>query len=292
MELLTQNPRLRPDEALDRVLALRPEDLDAAEERLARRVPETELEREAARDAQLSKLLAEWDGAVPGVAPSVESILAHIEMRAQLAPVGVEVPEAPVPGLRPHGWLASSAVAAALVVLGLALGMRAQETAPVAAIEPEGGRWKGGRAQDNRLELLVSVERPGADRTAVVAGRQGEVYAPTDGLVLRAELRGEGGFFYLFERSAGGLRRLWPEDGESLRLAPGLHDLRDDSGDTLVYRPDVGVVGPATYLALVTREAVEGPDVAEAVLGAAPTGAWPATVLLADTFELRWAASE
>lgn len=288
MELLTAHPERRPDDALDRLLALRPEDVDGWEDRLASRLPAADADRESRRDAALTTLLDRWDHGVRPRVRSAEDILAFVSAHAS-EPQAEESPQLPDRRSAPS-WALTAGVAAALVALGAGLSWLRPEP-DVVAPATEAARWKGGPLPaDNRLDLLFSVEREADRRVVVEVGKTGAVYAPRDGLAIRADLRGDGGFFYLYERTAGGVQQLWPEEGESLRLAPGLHELRDTEGVPLVYRPEPGATGEATYLALVARQPLDGETVAETLLGAGldtPTG-WPAVVIAADAFEVRW----
>ena len=298
-------PEIRREEALARFLALRAPDLDGWEEDEARRLPEARVSLEVERDDVIEGILDAWAGGTPAprAVPSVEAILRAVEARDQ-DPIGEEdVPDAvtmasPPP---PVGWLPTLALAAALAIACFGLWkvrpvMTDLEPA-LPGTEDAGQRLKGSATQAadaTRVELQWSVERAVGDRVVVVPGQRGDVYRVNDGLAIRADVRGEGGFFYLVELRPGEEPRpLWPEQGQALKLAAGAHALVGSSGDPLIYRPEPGQIGAARYLALLTSEELEPAPAVAALLvaGLDKPALWPRPVRSADAFEITWEAA-
>jgi hypothetical protein len=299
------SPESRREEALARFLALRAPDLDGWEEEEARRLPDARLQAELERDDVLEEVLERWAEGRPSprAVPSVEAILRAVEARDHDPLDEDEIPQAvPVaPPPPPVGLAPTLALAAALAVAFVGLwklrpDLGAEGGSLPAALEAS-QRTKSGPGTDDaatRVELQWSVERQEGDRVVVLPGQAGERYPVTAGLALRAEVRGEGGYFYLVEAPGSGHPHgVWPLSGQALKLAAGAHTIVDEEGDPLVYRPDAGTLGAVRYLALLTTEEVEPAAVAEAVLatGLDKPSLWPRALRAADAFELTWEAA-
>ncbi len=176
-------------------------------------------------------------------------------------------------------WNLALAAAAALVVVGIATWQtRSLQT------QPNDG-WKNVTPDPlTRVELQFAVERALVDGTHVEPGREGVTLGATDHLALRADVRGAGGWLYLFEVGDARPTLLW-----STEAGPGVHAVQRPDGEPLVWQPDV-LRGPTTYLAIVSRtDAVDPTELAVDVLAHRQRrDLWPQPVLAADTFGVTW----
>ena len=180
-------------------------------------------------------------------------------------------------------WNVALAMAAALVIVGFATWqVRNLQTEPIGVngfkeITPD---------RLTRVELQFAVERALPTGTSVEPGREGVQLGATDHLALRADVRGDGGWLYLFEVGANGPELLW-----STEAGPGVHAVQRADGEPLVWQPD-DLDGPKTYLAVVSRSRSDDPLVLAAGVLASPDrqDQWPQPVLAADTFGVTWEA--
>ncbi len=261
-----------PHDALDRLLALRPDDLDGWEQDLAAELPEHERAAIEAEDVAFDALLAGW------AAHDVEA----------------EAPEVPPalfaePALRPRrrrapmrsspAWMAPAALAASLAVVGFGM----WQLRP----EPAAGLKAVSSIEATRVDLQFGVERAGLDGMTVVPGRSGATYGGDDAIAMRIDVQGEGGWLYLIEVGAGEPQLLYPL-GEGKRVDAGTHGLRSAEGEALVYRPDAP--GTYRYVALITDESVDPMFTLQGVLeaGAPRPDLWPRHVLSVDDLTLTW----
>lgn len=260
-----------PHEALDRLLALRPDDLDGWEEPLADELTEAERASIEADDRALDDLLAGW--------------AAHdVEEEAAPLPLGLFAEPEPRRRRRARGrttpaWVAPAALAASLAVVGFAM----WQLRP----EPEPGLKAVSPLESTRVDLQFGVERAGRAGVHVVPGRNGGTYGGDDALALRLQVQGEGGWLYLLEVGEAGNQLLFPV-GEGRRVDAGVHGLTSATGEALVYRPDAP--GAYRYVALITDEPVDPLFTLQGVLeaGAPRPDLWPRHVLSVDDLRLTW----
>lgn len=283
----------RCTEALDRLLALRPEDLDGWEEEAAAAIPADRRAAEEALDAAFAGLLQDWKAA--GDDLPEPSLTAADFVGLPRASDRIEGPGAP-PSRHLRGglssvptWLIPAALAASLALVAFATwqvrDFSATPTLPgdglegIKAVTPEIA---------TRVELSFSVERQLPTGVVVEPGRREAVYGPADRLALQVEVEGEGGWLYLFE-SGEALEPVWQQ-----RVTEGVHVLASEAGEPLVWQPD-RLAGRTTYLALVSVERLEA-GTAATIAGdvlAVPDrpDLWPRPVLSADAFAVDWEES-
>lgn len=263
-----------PNAALDRLLALRPEDLDGWEADAAQHA-EGRAEEEAL-DALFADVLSGWASADLG-APDLRGT--HILRRQE--------PAAPRPRRhrdrlrRAPSWLAPAALAASLAIVGFAT-WNLQPEAP--------GLKSGVTAQEaTRVHLQFAVERTVDGDVRVAPGRDGAQLDGFDAVALRLGIEGSGGYVSVFELdSAGRSRLLYPMDGRPLAVAAGTRRIQGASGDDLVYRPDRA--GTYQFIAIVTEGPIDATMNLQGVLEAGETrpDLWPPRVLSVDGFTATW----
>ncbi len=281
-----------PEAALDRLLALRDDDLDDWEADLAAELdPELRAAAEAV-DAEFDALLSAWASAereAPGPDLTARDILdldRRIPLPTEAAPADSDVVR--IRRARP-GDSGLRRLTAALVA---ALMLVAVGSWIVALQTPAGGPDAGIKSlvtaeSATRLDLQFSVETG----DTVTAGSDGQTLGASDSLVMRMDVRGDGGWLALFEVDPSGEPHLlYPMGGDALRLDVGSHPLVGSGGEPLVYRPDEGVTGTLRYVALLTREPIDPMRVAPGVLSAGTDRAdlWPRPVLAASEFTVDW----
>ena len=283
------------DTALDRLLALREDDLDGWEAELARGVPEELRSAAEAVDAQFEALLAEWIEAEEEVSgPELEArdileLDRRVPRPTEAAPFGdsdiVRLRRSRPDQAGVRRMTAALVAALMLVAVG----------GWILALQAPSELVPGTRTKDlvdsgsaTRVDLQFSVEHgPGV----VQPGRAGASYGPAAHIAMQLDVRGDGGYLSLLEVDAAGEpRMLYPMGGESLWLDPGSHPVVGAAGEPLVYRPDPGVTGTLRYLALLTREPIDPMRVAPGLLGAGLDRAdlWPRPVLAASEFSVDW----
>lgn len=267
--------RRRALDGLDRLLALRSEDLDGWEHDAADALDDLERGEVELQDRALRDLLTVWDS-IDEPAPSLTA--ADLVGLPQ-DPVVLPVARSPVRNRRRRGasapgWRLLVALAACLAVLAFGA-YQLQQNAP-----PKDVRFKATSpaASTAELDLQFSVESAGG----VSAGTAGATYGSGDHLALRVDVTGEGGWLYLFEATDG--REPIPIDARFV-AAPGPIDI----GGGKVWQPDT-LAGATTYLAVMTSEEVEASNVLVAgILSAAERpDRWPRPVLAADWFAVHW----
>ncbi len=289
MELRTE----RSLEGLDRLLALRAEDLDGWEEAAASELPDDERASLEQEDAALAKLLQAWCEADEHVAEPALSAADFVGLPQEEA--STEPPTALRPTRRLHAvrsappaWLMTTALAACLVVAVFASwGLK--------DLEPASTELEGLKAvtpvASTRVELQFAVERKLPTGVVTEAGRKGATYGASDHLVLRSQVTGAGGFLYLFEVPEQGAPRLiWPSGDAATPVGSGVHELRGDAGEHLVWQPD-SFDGATLYAAIVTSEPSEhSSELLGSVLdqGVERSDLWPRSVLASDSFTIRW----
>ncbi len=254
-----------PTLALDRLLALRPEDLDGWE----RDVAETADDREAevALDALFADALSGWASADLGE-PRVtaERVLA------------AEGPPAPRRSTRP--WLAPAAIAASVALVGLATWQ----------MRPADRGLKGlvTATEATRIHLDFAIEHTVDGRVRVEPGREDVSLDSADAIAMRLGIEGAGGWVTLHEVGAEGSTLIYPLDGRPRRIGAGTERLQGPDGEDLVYRPEEP--GRFHYVALVTDEPVDTTTIVQDVLEAGETrpDLWPRHVLSIDGFTATW----
>jgi hypothetical protein len=291
-------------DALDLLLALRPEDLDPDELAAAEAMLLDERAQIEADDAALAAWIEDW-AEEPG--PRLSFTGADILARAanepgsdllaaddgSLSPAGVERPTSSEPGRAAPAsggafplWLVPVALAASLAAV-LYAGWRVMDT-PVDVPEMRAKALVGDH-EASRLALQFSVERG----TEVRPGRNGAVYGPDDALAFRFDLAGEAGHVALLEVSGDGAWQVvYPLDGGTVALDPGLHVLAGDDGAPLVYRPDGVAAGTLEYVAVVLSDPVDPGRVVPGLLAAGLHRAdlWPRPVVAVDAVTVTWEA--
>jgi hypothetical protein len=282
-----------PETALDRLLALRPEDLDGWEVELASELDPDLRAAAEEMDAEFDTLLSSWVDAereIPAPAITARDILdrdARVPSPTEVAPADSNIARIHRTG-QDHAGLRrlTAALVAALMLVAVGSWIVALQTP--ASLDGTSRTKEGVTAESaTRLELQFSVER--GDQ--VVPGSLGAPLGLDDHIAMRMDVRGEGGWLSVFEvDGAGEPQLLYPAAGESIRLAAGSHPLVGAQGQPLVYRPDNGMTGPLRYVALLTREPIDPMRVAPGVLSAGTDRAdlWPRPVLAASEFTVDW----
>jgi len=285
-------------DGLDRLLALRAEDLDGWEEAAASELPPDErasLEQEDAAFAELLQVWCEADEAIAEPTLSAADFVGLPQETVTGEPATALRPTRRRHAVRsaPPAWLMTTALAACLVVAVFASwGLKDLEPA---STDLEGLKAVTLKAvtpvASTRVELQFSVERKLPTGVVTEAGRKGATYGTSDHLVLRSQVTGAGGFLYLFEVPEQGAPRLiWPASGAALPVGSGVHELRGDAGELLVWQPD-SFDGTTRYAAIVTSEPSEhSSELLGSVLeqGVERSDLWPRSVLASDSFRIRW----
>lgn len=289
-----------PEQALDLLLALRPEDLDDDLAGLAM-PPGAERGAIEAEDAAFDALLDQWASApLPEPTFTAADIFALADERDGRAsesfplPTSAEV-ERPDSDARGHGWATIGSPRPWLAPVALAAGL-AISMVGLWALQPPVDDSRS-RAKSlvsdvaaTRVGLQVSVERTTSGRVLVTPGRQGAAYGTDEALAFRFALDGQPGWVTLLEVTpAGDWSVVYPSDGPQY-LEGGVHPVADAAGQALVYRPDDPTAGTLTYVAIVTSEAVEPALVVPGLLSAGFDRAdlWPRPVVAADAFTVTW----
>jgi hypothetical protein len=261
-----------PNDALDRLLALRPEDLDGWELDAAQNA-EYRLEVEAL-DGLFEDVLQGWAGADL----QAPDITADQILRLDRTPK--TLPAAPAPRRSgPPVWLAPVAIAACLV-----LALATWQLRP----EPTGLKSAVTATEATRITLQFAIERDVDGRVIVEPGRDGARLDSHDSIAMRLNVAGTGGYVSLFEVSNNGSQKLYPLDSAPLRLDAGTRRLQSAGGDDLVYRPDAA--GTYQYVAVVTDEPIDATMILQDVIEAGETrpDLWPRHVLSVDGFTATW----
>lgn len=289
-------------EALDLLLALRPEDLSEDEIAAVGSIPATERAAIEADDAFLAEIIGEWSETSLEPSFTGADILARAANDVPLEnpawdggfPKSPDLvvrptllaaaPAGPTTGDSLPSWWVPVALAAsvAAAMFGGWRLMAPPETSP--EMRPKA---LVGEQQASRIALQFSVERG----NEVLPGRNGAVYGPGDSLAFRFDLAGEPGFVTLLEVGPDGeWNVLYPLDGGMLGLDVGVHVLSDDGGAPLVYRPDEVVAGTLDYIAVVLSEPVDPGRVVPGLLAAGLHRAdlWPRPVVAVDAVSVTW----
>ena len=281
----------RETEALDRLLALRPEDLDGWEAEAAASIPAADRAAEEALDSALAGLIDGWKAApeldVPE--PSITAAdfvgLPHAEDLAE----GAGVPPSRRlrgGGLAAPSWLLPAAMAACLALVAFGT-WQIRDFGAEPELPVDGpGAFKAVTADvATRVELSFSVERQLPTGVVVEPGRREAVYGPADRLALQVAVEGQGGWLYLFE-AGDSVQTVWQRP-----VTAGLHPLLSDVGEPLVWQPDA-LSGRTVYLALVSADELDAGlavTIARGVLAAPDRpDLWARPVLSADSFAVDW----
>jgi hypothetical protein len=282
----------RSTEALDRLLALRPEDLDGWEEEAAAALDPELRAQEEALDAALSGLLERWiDVEQPEPAITAADFVGLPQDPVEPGEFGPGV--APTRRLRlgvrsVPTWLTPAALAACLALVAFGSwqiqrhgGPAVDDAIGIKAVTPE---------VVTRVELNFSVERALPGGVVVEPGRRDATYGATDHLALEVAVQGEGGWLYLFEERGGDAAQIWPGPGAAEPVPAGVHRLTDGQ-QPVVWQPDE-LAGRTGYLAVVSSEQLP-PDLAatiarEVLASADRPDLWPRPVLAADSFTVDW----
>lgn len=276
----------RSEQALDRLLALRPEDLDGWEIEAAAELPDDQRVEQEALDAAFAGLLDDWksmgDDAVSE--PSIRAAdFVGLPRDGEADGPGVPPSRNLRRGLGAPSWLIPAALAACLALLAFGTWQIRDFDAPalpgddgIKAVTPE---------LTTRVELSFSVERSLPTGVVVEPGRREAVYGPDDRLALQVAVQGEGGWLYLFE-SGEVLQPIW-----TAQVTAGVHALTSPAGDPLVWQPDA-LAGRTTYVALVSGQEL-GAEMAATIAGDVLSAAdrpdvWPRPVLSVDSFTVDW----
>lgn len=254
-----------PNLALDRLLALRPEDLDGWEAEAA--LEAEDRADEEALDALFGEVLAGWAAHDLGE-PDVTG------------PILLERATPPAPPAR--SWLQPAALAASVALVAFA-------TWQLQPPADTGLKSLVTAEESSRVHLQFAVERTVDGRVVVEPGADGAELTNQDAIAMRLGLQGATGYLTLFE--VDGTARgtvLYPLDGEPTALEAGITPLRSDAGDDLVYRPDAA--GTYRYVAIVTDEPIDATLVLQDVLEAGDSrpDLWPRHVLSVDSFTASW----
>jgi len=293
MELVQQSP----ETGLERVLALRPADLEGWESAAASEIDADLAAQLRERDAQLADLLREWskdfDAAdVPDVRGS--DFVGLPQGRSSVEPAALQSSaRRRLRRLRPSGLPQALALAAGFAILCFGswqVQQSSQSTTSETVPLPSAG-WKAvSGTVSTRVALQFSVERRLQSGALVEPGRAGSSYGAADSLILRVDLRGEPAWVYLFEQTSGGPPTvLHPSAGDGWRLEEGLHALSSGDGQPLAYRPDQPA-GATRYLAIATSGPVDAAGFATQVLAAGldRPDLWPRPVRAVDSFVVDW----
>jgi hypothetical protein len=287
------------ESALDRLLALRNEDLEGWEEALAATLAPDLREAAESVDLEFEALLSSWidaERAAPAPDITARDILA-LDQRVLRTTEAAPAADSEVVRIRRVRRPDHTAVRRQTAALVAALALVAVGSWIVAFQVPAtldlGSRTKALVTSEatTRLDLQFSVERGTGEDVVVAPGTDGASYGPDAHLAIRLDVQGEGGWLALLEVDPSGESRLlYPTDGEALRLDAGSHPLVGSGGEPLVYRPDPGVTGTRRYIALLTREPIDPMRVAPGVLSAGVDRAdlWPRPVLAVDDFTVDW----
>jgi len=289
-------------DALDLLLALRPEDLDADE--LAAPIDAEHRAREEEADLALAGLIDAWRAEDLG-APSFSAadILARANEPVPLSPVSIDGSLAhsgeqerptspdmghagPTTGGSVPSWLVPVALAASIAAAAFGVWRMSAPT----LLEEEGMRPKSlvSDVDASRVDLQFAVER--ADGT-MIPGRNGAAYGPDASVAFRFDVQGEAGWVALLEvDSDGEWQMLYPMDGAPLEVEPGAHALASESGAPLVYRPDDPEAGTLEYVAVLLTEPVDPARVVPGLLSAGLHRAdlWPRPVAAVDAVTVTW----
>lgn len=291
MEAIHQSP----EAGLERVLALRPSDLDGWESSAALDVAEELADQIRRRDAQFTALVAEWSEDVsPGDVPNVRGS-DFVGLPQGVAPPAPSrlLARRRSPSLRSGGFFQAAALAAGFSLLCFGSWQVQQASQDVQSEEGvlPGAGWKAvSGAVPTQVELQFSVERQTDSGASVEPGRAGSAYGAADSLILGVDLRGEPSWVYLLELTGSGDPVvLHPSSGPGWRVQEGLHALSSPDGQPLAYRPDE-VMGTTRYLAVATSEPVQAALVASQVLasGFDRPDLWPRSVRAVDSFVVDW----
>lgn len=293
-----------PHDALDLLLALRPDDLDAAERDAVVDPVRRAAEEEA--DLALAALIDDWrveDLGVPAFTASDLLARANEPAVLPLSPVArdgslVDSDEQERPtsqgtghaGPTTGGILPSWLVPVALVASLAAAAFGVWRMSAPSLVEDEGLRPKSlvSDADASRVDLQFAVEH--ADG-AMVPGRNGAAYGPDASVAFRFDVQGEPGWVALLEVGPDGdWEMLYPMDGEPLAVEPGAHALASEAGAPLVYRPDDPAAGTLEYVAVLLTEPVDPARVVPGLLSAGLHRAdlWPRPVAAVDAVTVTW----
>ena len=311
-----------PDAALDLLLALRPEDLDADEldELTALAAGANDRAALEADDSRLAELIDAWADEdlfadelfrLEGITGA--SILARAESEDELDAISDPPPpegDLPASDVRPvspgtverpaferggHAGPATGGMLPSwLVPAALAAGLMAALV----------GFWEIGRGPDpmtdtrtkalvdaepaTRVALQFSVE---SGDGAIRSGRNGATYGADEALAFRFDVAGTDGWLTLVEVGPDGdWSVLYPMDGGSLPVEAGAHALLGESGAPLVYRPDDAGAGTLQYVAIVQSEPIDPGRVVPGLLAAGLHRAdlWPRPVVAVDAVSVNW----
>ena len=291
-----------PEQALDLLLALRPDDQDHDDALLALIDPadRAAIERE---DAAFAAMLRGWSDDLGEPSFTGADIIALADSAGGEAPESFPLPSStPVEAERPDSdaaaagraatgsrssWFAPVAVAAGLAIS--VVGLWAIQAVPDAEL---GSRPKAlvGEQAASRIGLQVTVERDVGGRAILTPARQGAAYGVDEALAFQLALDGASGWVTLLEVDpAGSWTVIYPGEGR-MHLQPGTHAVAAVDGAPVVYRPDVAAAGTLTYVALVTSEDVEPALVVPGLLSAGFDRAdlWPRPVVAVDSFTVTW----
>ena len=289
-------------DALDRLLALRPEDVDPLDIEVAADVPFDERAGIEADDAFLAEAIDAWAAEELG-APSFTAadIFARVANDQTPNPAPLEGSRSAYPGAeeRPTltggdhagpttgaaipSWLVPVALAASLAAAAFGVWRFGAPAFDLADARPKS---MVSDVVATRVALQFSVEGP----AGVLPGRNGAVYGPEESLAFRFDVVGESGFVALLEVGEQDWSVLYPLDGGTLAVGEGAHVLRSDSGAPLVYRPDDPTVGTLDYVAVVLSEPVDPGRVVPGLLAAGLHRAdlWPRPVVAVDAVTVTW----
>lgn len=289
-------------DALDRLLALRPDDVDSFDLEAAASVPADERAGIEADDAFLAEAIDAWAAEDLG-APSLTaadifaraandqaSNSSSFEGSRSAPPHAEERPTStggghagPTTGAAIPSWLVPVALAASLAAAAFGLW---RFGAPASDLEDARPKSLVSDVAATRVALQFSVEGP----AGVLPGRNGGAYGPNESLAFRFDVAGESGFVALLEVGEQDWSVLYPLDGGTLAVSEGAHVLSSDSGAPLVYRPDDPTAGTLDYVAVVLSEPVDPARVVPGLLAAGLHRAdlWPRPVVAVDAVTVTW----
>jgi hypothetical protein len=282
-------------DALDRLLALRPEDCEPGDDARAAGLPAGERAAAEAQDRALGLLLDAWathdEASLRAPAGWRPDWLSELEAQRAERRVAPRVP----------ARLASGFALAAALVLGFALWTQEQSTSSPSAASSREGLGGGGlkslpsAESATRVEVQLAIERglgSAPSSLQVLPAARDAAYGPGDRLVLRLDVRGEGGFGWIVELADDAPEAaavlIWPPAGSVAPLRAGLHGPTGSDGRPLSWEPERG--GRLRYLGFLTSEPVDPVPVARAVAaaGVGRPDAWPRPVRAADVFAITW----
>lgn len=289
-------------DALDRILALRPDDVDPLDFGAAAPVPADERMGIEADDAFLAEAIDAWAAADLGV-PSFTAadIFARAANDQTLTPSPLDGSHSASPGAEAlptsigggrSGPITGSIIPSWLVPVALAASLAAAAFgvwrfgAPASDLEDARPKSMVSNVSATRVALQFSVEGP----EGVVPGRNGASYGPEESLAFRFDVAGESGFVALLEVGEQDWSVLYPLDGGTLAVGEGAHVLSSDSGAPLVYRPEDPTAGTLNYVAVVLSEPVDLARVVPGLLSAGLHRAdlWPRPVVAVDAVTVTW----